>query len=274
MAFRLDPGEAGNGVQRVVVEQVARAMRSLISATAGTDDELDDQVHDVRKRLKRVRAVLRLVRDPLGDEVYRAENARYRDLGRRIAPARDARVVRDLHVRYIGPSERLEAQLLAARQAVREPALVEKVLRDLADGLGAVGGWSLPGDEAVLFASGLRRTYRTGRRAMAVEERSPSIEHRHEWRKAVKYHWHHLELVVEAWPAVVEARATEAHRLADLLGDDHDLAVLEELLPRPQLELEARAAELRRDALALGRRLYAEPPADLAASFTTWWAAG
>ena len=76
MAFRLRPGEAGSGVQRVVVEQVARSMRSLISAAAGSDDEFDDGVHDVRKRLKRVRAVLRLAREPLGDDRYRAENAR------------------------------------------------------------------------------------------------------------------------------------------------------------------------------------------------------
>jgi CHAD domain-containing protein len=273
MAFRLDVGEAGSGVQRVVVEQVARAMRSLISASAGSDDDLDDGVHDARKRLKRVRAVLRLVRDPIGEDRYREENARYRDIGRQLAPARDARVARDLHVEHLGPSERLEAELRAARQTVREPEVVGKVLRDLADGLGTVGSWPLEGTEADLFADGLRRTYRSGRRAMAAEEKSPSAEQRHEWRKAVKYHWHHLELVAEAWPAVIEARAAETHRLADLLGDEHDLVLLGPLLPKPDRRLEHRSADLRQEALALGRHVYAEPPRDLVDRFTAWWEA-
>jgi CHAD domain-containing protein len=273
MAFRLDVGEAGSGVQRVVVEQVARAMRSLITASAGSDDDLDDGVHDARKRLKRVRAVLRLVRDPIDDDRYRAENARYRDVGRHLAPVRDARVTRDLHVEHIGPSEHLEAELRAARQTVREPEVVGKLLRDLADGLGAVGDWPLEGSDADLFGEGLRRTYRSGRRAMRVEERSPSAEQRHEWRKAVKYHWHHLELLAGAWPEVVEARAAETHRLADLLGDEHDLVLLGTLLPRPERKLENRAADLRQEALELGRRVYAEPPRDLVARFTAWWEA-
>jgi CHAD domain-containing protein len=267
MAYRFAPGEAGAGVQRVMVEQVGGTMRSIITAAAGSDDEFDDSTHDARKRLKRVRALLRLVEEPLGEDVYRAENARYRDVGRLLGPARDARVARDLHLSVVGPSDRLDSQLVAARQAVRAGAVLEKLLRDLADGLGTVGGWYLEGDEAALFAAGLRRTYRRGRRALRAEKEEPAAEHRHEWRKAVKYHWHHLELLAGAWPAVFEAQAAEAHRLADLLGDEHDLTVLAALLAEPHPELATRSAELRRDALILGRRLYAETPSALADRF-------
>jgi hypothetical protein len=31
-------------------------------------------------------------------------------------------------------------------------------------------------------------------------------EHFHEWRKRVKYHWYHLGLLRELWPASMELR--------------------------------------------------------------------
>src|SRR4030095_12488027 len=51
-----------------------------------------ETVHELRKRLKKMRAVLRLVRDELGEEVFDRENGVLRDLGRKLSPARDATV--------------------------------------------------------------------------------------------------------------------------------------------------------------------------------------
>ena len=77
-----------------------------------------------------------------------------------------------------------------------------------------------------------------------------------------------------AWPAALETYVGQAKRLADLLGDDHDLAMLAALLGSPDgpasqvampaeplIELaEQRRAQLQRKAGRLGRRLYGEPP--------------
>jgi CHAD domain-containing protein len=54
---------------------------------------LDEAVHDTRKRLKRLRAALRLERSAIGDETYRRENAAFRDLGKRLSAPRDAMVL-------------------------------------------------------------------------------------------------------------------------------------------------------------------------------------
>jgi hypothetical protein len=54
--------------------------------------DLNPAVHEARKDLKKLRAVLRLVRDDLGDAVYRSENVRFRDAGRMLSGARDAHV--------------------------------------------------------------------------------------------------------------------------------------------------------------------------------------
>ena len=106
---------------------------------------------------------------------------------------------------------------------------------------------------------------------MAAVAAEPTDERRHEWRKRAKDLWYQSRLLGDAWPRAFKALAQEAHALADVLGDDHDLAVLVGRLrvgAREQatdddevLELvERRREELQREALRLGARLYAEKP--------------
>ena len=79
---------------------------------------------------------------------------------------------------------------------------------------------------AEALVPGLERAYRRGRKRMREAEEEPTTERVHQWRKRAKDHWYHLRLVSDAWPQELEARADEVHRLTDLLGDDHDLAIL------------------------------------------------
>jgi CHAD domain-containing protein len=115
------------------------------------------------------------------------------------------------------------------------------------------------------------RAYARGRDALACVERERSVEALHEWRKRVKDLWYHQRLLRDAWTAPLKAMAAESHRLADLLGDDHDLAVLAERVTGSEgsatldnetlLSLIAeRRAELQEAALELGHRIYAEKP--------------
>ena len=56
------------------------------------------------------------------------------------------------------------------------------------------------------------------------------MEDFHEWRKRVKYHWYHCRLLKNLYKPLMKARRDEAKHLADLLGDDHDLSMLDLLL--------------------------------------------
>ena len=82
----------------------------------------------------------------------------------------------------------------------------------------------------------------------------------------------------------MRGHAEDAHRLADLLGDDHDLAVLRSTLveldgqiPRdldPVLGLiEHRRAQLQTEAMFLGERLYAEKPKAFVRRLRRYWRA-
>jgi CHAD domain-containing protein len=124
---------------------------------------------------------------------------------------------------------------------------------------------------------GLRRIYRQGRRALGAAQADPSTENLHEWRKREKDLWYHLRLLHDTWPGPMGAAADEASTLADLLGDDHDLAVLlataRELGEADGLEwvVRQRRSKLQADAFELGRRLYAERPRAFSARLRVWW---
>ena len=82
--------------------------------------------------------------------------------------------------------------------------------------------------------------------------------------------WYQSRLLADVCGPAIAGQAKDAHALADLLGDEHDLAVLDQTLahglPAPVdvdgvRELIAhRREELRAEALWLGARVYAEKP--------------
>jgi hypothetical protein len=86
MGYRLEADEPfPKGIKRIAREQLDRAVQQLTEA-----EDRDEAVHEARKHFKKIRAVLRLVRDEIGEEVYKPENVCYRDAGRELAPVRDS----------------------------------------------------------------------------------------------------------------------------------------------------------------------------------------
>jgi hypothetical protein len=53
----------------------------------------DEGVHNARKGFKRIRAALRLVRDEIGEDIYKRENICFWDCSRLLAGARDSFVM-------------------------------------------------------------------------------------------------------------------------------------------------------------------------------------
>ena len=90
-SFRFDPAEpVPDEVRRVARGRIDHALDEL---RGDSDSTREEAVHEARKDMKKLRALLRLVRDELGDDVYRRENVSFRDAGRRLAGARDSQVL-------------------------------------------------------------------------------------------------------------------------------------------------------------------------------------
>jgi CHAD domain-containing protein len=287
--------EPADGIERVARGRIRNALDEVRGDGASTFAE---SVHEARKDLKKLRSVLRLVRDQIGEEIYRRENERLRDAGRLLSGARDAEVKLETIDLLRGAGEgmptkaklrkyiySLEKERDEHSQADAERAeLTERVAAELEAAELAIGDWSLDGGDWALVGGGLKRSYRRGRRRFADVRDDPSAENVHEWRKRVKDLWYHLRLLRQAWPAVVGESADEAHGLADLLGDHHDLAVLaddarrrpDRFASKQDLNALVAAAERRQDellaaALGSGERLYAEKPRSFAKRYRAYW---
>jgi CHAD domain-containing protein len=251
----------------------------------GQADDPVEAVHEARKEVKKARSLLRLVRPGLEGNTYRCENRALRDAARTVAHVRDA----DVMVETVDAlRERFAGRLPARAFTKLRNRLAKDAEQARGDGKGdlgtelvvalqAVGArvdeWPLDDAGWSDARAGIAQAYRRGRKAFAVADRDPTAENLHELRKRVKDLWYQQRLLKPAWPAVVGAQADEAHALADLLGDDHDLAVLADRLSaeRPMedvddfLELiDERRAELLTRIRALGQRVYAEKPKQFA----------
>lgn len=267
-------------VQRIMDERLARARRHLTDESTA----IDERIHDARKRLKEIRALVRLVRDPLGKQ-YAIENAAYRDAGRALAGVRDAAAVMESFVtlrsvRRVPPTVARRTRLLLRRQLRAIPpkhlsALAATVLEAIAAAQARLPSWPPIHDSFDPIAPGLLRAYRRSRSAMdaAVEGAMPS--HFHEWRKAVKVQWYHALLLRDLWPEMMKSWAGVLESLSRALGDHHDLFLLRKFLVDRQYasgrgpgrgliglldQIDDRQRELERESLRIGALVHAERP--------------
>lgn len=278
--------ELGAGLKRVAAGRAEKALERLRE-----EDDRAKAVHGARKDLKKLRAVLRLVRGELPNALYKEEGRRYREAGRALSASRDA-TVKLATLDRLAEAQALPGEAIEAWRAIldrdREAAANADadegaVIAQLEAGLTSIRQWSLEGDSWRLVGPSVERTYRRGRRAMRAAESEPNEEDLHRWRKRGKDLWYELTLLSGAWPRPLEATAEEAHRLTELLGDHHDLALLRADLHERRLgEGETRALEaaidgrqeqLAAEAFDLGHRLYAEKPKAFERRLRRYWRA-
>jgi CHAD domain-containing protein len=270
-AYRLKEGEPlPDELARVARGRIDHALDELHGKS---DSSPVEAVHEARKDMKKLRALLRLVRGELGKPRFARENACFRDAARELAGARDADVMLEtLNALRLpaGDTWELRKQIRADRDRNAgddRDAAARSSVAILNEARKRVGNWPLEHDSFDAIAKGLEKAYRRGRRDFHAAMDEPTVEALHEWRKRVKELWYHHTLLRSLWPSVIGAAADEAHVLSDRLGDDHDLAVLAEWVEQHAnagpgfLEaVDRRRGELQAEAFALGARVYAEKP--------------
>ncbi len=301
-AYRIGRDEkAADAVRRIVAGRLDDALEQLAERL---DDDAAAAVHEARKDLKKVRAVLRMVRHRMHDEVFIRENARLREAGLSLGGARDAEAevgtIEALEERFgdelPAGVEPLRRELSAERDERAEATADEgSELRAAARGASeaiaatreSIDSWSFSKAGWKLVGPGIERSYRRGRNRFRDVRRDPTPENIHEWRKRVKDLWYHLRLLRDSWPDVMAEMGDEAHELADLLGDHHDLTVLaadvrdreslaaegDEEVAAIMSAIEGRQEELLEAAVPVGERLYAESPKAFGKRVHAYWRA-
>ena len=288
-----------HGARRIALEQIDRALESAPKS------EPMLWVHETRKNLKKIRALLRLVRDGLDKTHWRRLNLNLRDTGRLLSGQRDSDV-RQQTLAYLSIDadrnltaaiRRLQAEspaldairsdggLVASATAVERLTALRAELAELAIEA-----------ETPAIERALARVHRAGRRAIATVRTEPTDEQFHDLRKIVQLHWRQMQLLVEAWPDLFKVRLMGARALAQDLGQEHDLATLAVSLETLLAGLETSGpssksaaspaaikriiaacrqaqATLRQKSIETARLLFAARPRAFASETAAYWAA-
>jgi CHAD domain-containing protein len=292
MAYRFKRKESvTKAVRRLGCERIEHARQCL------KDGHRPKAIHEVRKDIKKVRAVLRLARPRLAKKDVRRLTNALREAATHLAAPRDAYVMaqtlRDLAEHFAGQLapralRHTRTQLHRSYEDATKHFWKEKTERAVERRLRRVEkileGVKARGKEWKALGPGVKSAYRRGRRAYRSALANPVSENFHAWRKRAKDLWYQTKLLHSIWPEQMEAMAGELDSLGKCLGADHDLAVLRQKVEQqpigdshPQeLEIlqgliEQRQRELRADALALGARFYTEKPSVFCGRLARYW---
>lgn len=279
-------GNAAKQVRKIARDQVESG---LALARAGGD--FDKTVHDLRRRCKKVRGLLRIVRPRFSE--FDRENAHFRNAAAALSPARDAAVMVEtlreaMSQSWASPiadadkarlAEALEKNAASVAAGLNRAQVLADFAGAMEEVLPRIEDWSLKGDDFDLIEPGLSATYDRMRKRMKKARKSGRPEDFHDWRKDSKYHWFHISLLRESAPDVLGGRRSNLDTLGELLGDHHNLHVLLETIDRlvpnaapPILDgLRAEQEALGDRALVLGQQLNVETAEQLTTRLRHFW---
>jgi CHAD domain-containing protein len=278
---------------------LAGAARAIIADArqALANKELSDPeaVHELRKALKRWRALMRLLARAAVGEPAEQMRMEARELMRALTGARDAQSALDALADLkkselpLSPTsaETMRKRLTELRDAAEKtsftPEMREKLSRYLDYAALSVDRWQLATASFDTVADALTATYRRARQLVPDDWPSVDAEHLHDLRRRVVEHRHQMDLIEPLWPRLGAVWADEAQRLRNQLGSCQDLAVLasftaphQPLAPwrsrlAPLIE-GRRTAHLKRAARLAGR-LFAEKPKAFRRRIGALWSA-
>jgi CHAD domain-containing protein len=292
MSYRLDPALPMSEALR----SVALAELEIAHSGLATPPDRHTGVHSARKCFKRLRSLLLLARPGMPEPVFSNLTARVASIAKGLAAARDAQALLDAVDKLErntepgageGPIQSVRGWLHKRRQAAEhslEQSTASEAMRQLLELRPAFSGLAVYPDDFNPLAKGLERCYRATRKSFKEAFKASAADELHEWRKGVQHHWRQMQLLAPCWPSELTARAEAARALSQILGDDHDVAMLIHLVSTPTMTFgspedttafvkrcRARHKALRKESKAKGERLFVEKPGPFADRIHAYW---
>lgn len=281
MAYRLRLDESvADGLRRLARKELKSAADMLRQGR--TPD--DDAIHEARKSMKKVRAIVHLV-DADGGRGLRRTARRLRAINRTLSKARDADAMLEVlatlkkkqpHLFTAPTFARVRRHLLARKRTLMKNAQHDGAWQDIVDDLRrlrrSAGHWTPEHRRFGALGAGLAITYKRGRKAMHRAIERGQANDFHEWRKQVKTLWYELRLIQDCSPGIRHDIAA-LDRAERWLGEDHNVVILcaelaKEVAPgnakidldRLQLAADRYQLALRAKAIASLRSVYLHDP--------------
>jgi CHAD domain-containing protein len=241
MKYYLKAHEAlPEGVDRIIRGILDRSYKLLTD----NEENPDIAVHELRKYIKKLRALLLLLSPGMSRKVFKANNRALRDFARLLNGARDnATLLVSLgHIKqhftpFLDDSATaplFEELIIRHEKALREQqdtieiTRIEDQLQGIATRLGGLDRFSFTLDTLLVS---LEQCYRQGRRSLKALRKSPTARRSHDFREQVKTLWYQLRLMNQWNPEVLTPLIAELGKLGELLGKNQDMAALAATLP-------------------------------------------
>jgi DNA repair ATPase RecN len=275
VVYRLRKDESvSKGLRRVVTKQLRAAAKQLAVA-----EPSEDAIHDARKIIKKVRAVVQLLQHELGS---RRDRKRLRHAGHLLSPLREADAAlatadalcdRDGKELSTETCNEIREILNQRKQRLCDAATHDQAGARAAKALDQIRrsakDWPWKQVRFPVFSAAIQRSYKKAVRGMSRAREGNTARNFHQWRKRVKTLWYALRLVEKCAPR--RRLLADLERLEARLGEDHDLLALRAQLSanrrlattaraRVRVLSEERQAALRRQALSIGARVFKATP--------------
>jgi CHAD domain-containing protein len=233
-------------IKRILNDQIGIAKSYMENES---DNNFDESIHEARKCIKRIRAVIRLIRDDIGRQNYRKENFFFRDINRNMSELRSINVNIETLVklnsdRFAGYKALIDHFIELKEKIVYKLCLEDdrlgKVVKMLQEGKKRTGWILIKNKDFEILFLGLIRVFNQCQRFMILAKNEPSDVNLHEWRKKVKYLYYQLQVLEPVLPEELVTYMPKLDKLADYLGEDHDLAELaDSLRVNPHITVES-----------------------------------
>lgn len=293
---KLDPRKP---LARSIPEMARHHLEGAVQHLEEQRTGLHEAIHQARKQLKRARALIRLVEhvDPKHLKPIRRALS---EAARGLSEMRDSTALVEcanaltpyLEARQAGDMAPALREAVDRRRdllAIEAPAvarLTEPVIAACRKAVADIAKLSFNGADnaAETLAEGRSRNHRKARATLESCHHGGHPEAFHDLRKCAQATVFQAGFLAAAWPFAFAAEAAEAKTLTDILGQEHDIEVLNILLhsephlfgalaDRDRLAhlLSERRGALRHDAMTIAERLYAGTGKEEARRLAALW---
>jgi CHAD domain-containing protein len=238
-------------------------------------------VYNLRKRVKSLRALLKLLRKDLGEEFLKKNNFTLRDLNRRSAAIRNFSAL--IKVCEILKSEQIDSECSQALDLLQDriqsdfnniknktdySSLFGYYKIQLEKYKGRLSHQEINSNRFSAVKYGLNKIYSEGRKFLSLSIDDPKAETLHDLRKSTKDLFYSLRSLIPLWEPVLSGYTKEIKLLSDMLGELHDQFELklyiQSLIDNPFdfssviLFIESQSESLLNQCITLGKKIYAE----------------
>jgi CHAD domain-containing protein len=276
------------GLVRVADGLIQNGLDRMRCSSSGCAED----VHSVRVTIKRLRAILRLIRPAIPKTVFDREDGRLRKAARRLSLVRDSDVAKRTLASLRFSKGRERDAMAAARKGLNHDGergaeiskATSQIELDLKQTRRNLHRIQISGDEWNTIEPGLREVYRQCRKRMERALGNGDDEAFHKWRIRVKNLYYGLQMLQQVWPKRLDKMVAGLKQLQEEIGADHDLVVLKrsmhktpdafgsaETVERVADSLDHKSKRLRRMTEQLGRQIFDKTPRGFVRELSQHW---